>query len=99
MTSWPAVTAEAMTWTPAEAEETGPGLIVARFAEARIRAVVNARELGIRVQNAYPVLHDLTGVGILQAKSEYRAGTLWRSDEILHAIDRFAERAGRRGRP
>jgi Fic family protein len=120
-----------------------PEPIVARFAEASLRAVVNARELiadidtiasgwrdrvrarsdsgvwqvleivartpvvdaaliagelGIRSQNAYPLLRELTDQGILSAKAEHRVGTLWRSDEILHAIDRFAERAGRRSR-
>ena len=115
--------------------------IVARFAEASLRAVVNARQLvadidsigaswrervrarsdsgvwrvldivarspvvdaaliagalGIRSQNAYPLLRELSDQGILTAKAEHRVGTLWRSDEILSAIDRFAERAGRR---
>jgi Fic family protein len=120
-----------------------PEPIVARFAEASLRAVVNARELvadidtiasgwrerirarsdsgvwralevvartpvvdaalvagelGIRSQNVYPLLRELTDQGVLTAKTEHRFGTLWRSDEILHAIDRFAERAGRRSR-
>lgn len=120
-----------------------PEPIVARFAEASLRAVVNARELvadidsiasgwrervrarsdsgvwrvlevvartpvvdaaliarelAIRPQNAYPLLRDLTEQGVLGAKAEHRVGTLWRSDEILHAIDRFADRAGRRSR-
>lgn len=120
-----------------------PEPIVGRFAEASLRAVVNARELvadidsiasgwreqvrarsdsgvwrvlevvartpvvdaaliaselGIRPQNAYPLLRDLVEQGVLSAKAEHRVGTLWRSDEILHAIDRFAERAGRRSR-
>ncbi|MGL4340602.1 MAG: Fic family protein, partial [Rhodoglobus sp.] len=115
--------------------------IVAQFAEASLRAVVNARELvsdiddivarwrdritarsdsgvwrildivartpvidadlvatelGIRPQNVYSLLRYLTEHGVLNAKTEHRYGTLWRSDEILHAIDRFAERAGRR---
>lgn len=115
--------------------------IVARFAEASLRAVVNARqlvsdideiaagwrdrvkaradsgvwrvleiaartpvvnaglvaaELGVRPQNVYTLLRDLTEQGVLSAKTEHRYGTIWRSDEILHAIDRFAERAGRR---
>lgn len=55
-----------------------------------------AHELGIRPQNAYPLLRSLTDQGVLRAKAEYRLGTLWRSDEILAAIDRFAKRAGRR---
>lgn len=115
--------------------------IVARFAEASLRAVTNARqlvadiddiaagwrdrvkartdsgvwrvfdviartpvvdaslvaaELEVRPQNVYSLLRDLTERGILNAKAEHRYGTLWRSDEILQAIDRFAERAGRR---
>lgn len=125
--------------TAYRAGDTEP--IVGRFAEASLRAVVNARELvadidsiasgwreqvrarsdsgvwrilevvartpvvdaaliaselGIRPQNAYPLLRDLAEQGVLIAKAEHRVGTLWRSDEILHAIDRFAERAGRR---
>jgi len=56
-----------------------------------------ARGLGIRPQNAYPLLRTLSDQGVLKAKAEYRLGTLWRSDEILTAIDRFAARAGRRG--
>lgn len=120
-----------------------PEPIVRRFAEASLRAVVNARELvadidsiasgwreqvrarsdsgvwrilevvartpvvdaaliaselGIRPQNAYPLLRDLVEQGVLSAKAEHRVGTLWRSDEILHAIDHFAQRAGRRSR-
>lgn len=121
-----------------------PEPIVARFAEASLRAVVNARELvgdidqilagwrtrirarsdsgvwrvldvvartpvvdaahvarelGIRQQNAYPLLRALTDQGVLTSKAEYRVGTLWRSDEILRAIDRFSERAGHRTGP
>ncbi|NYJ29579.1 Fic family protein [Galbitalea soli] len=57
-----------------------------------------ARELGIRPQNAYPLLRDLTEKGVLTAKNEYQIGTLWRSEEVLHAVDRFAKRAGRRQR-
>lgn len=120
-----------------------PEQIVARFAEASVRAVVNARELvaeiddvvtgwresvrarsdsgvwrvldlvartpvvdaalvsaelGIRPQNVYSLLQRLTDQGVLAAKAEHRAGTLWRSEGVLAAIDRFAERAGRRSR-
>ncbi|MCU1416250.1 MAG: Fic family protein [Schumannella sp.] len=63
-----------------------------------VDAALIASELGIRPQNAYPLLRDLAEQGVLSAKAEHRVGTLWRSDEILHAIDRFAERAGRRSR-
>lgn len=34
--------------------------------------------------------------GILVAMSEHRVGPFWRSEEVLAAIDAFAERAGRR---
>lgn len=63
-----------------------------------VDAALIARELGIRTQNAYPLLRDLTEKGVLRAKNEYQVGTLWRSEEILHAVDSFAERAGRRQR-
>jgi Fic family protein len=61
-----------------------------------VDAPLVARELGIRPQNAYPLLRDLTEQGVLNAKAEYQVGTLWRSDEILRAVDGFAARAGRR---
>jgi Fic family protein len=57
-----------------------------------------AAHLGVTPTNAYPFLRSLTDAGILKAKAEYRMGTLWRSDDILGALDRFAERAGRRTR-
>lgn len=63
-----------------------------------VDAALIARELGIRTQNAYPLLRDLTEKGVLTAKNEYQVGTLWRSEEVLHAVDRFAKRAGRRQR-
>jgi Fic family protein len=61
-----------------------------------VDAPLVARELGIRPQNAYPLLRDLTEQGVLNAKAEYQVGTFWRSDEILRAVDGFAARAGRR---
>ncbi|CAN5237487.1 Fic family protein [soil metagenome] len=63
-----------------------------------VDAPLVARELGIRPQNAYPLLRELTKQGVLSAKAEYQVGTFWRSDEILKAVDRFSERAGRRQR-
>lgn len=61
-----------------------------------VDASLVAAALGIRTQNAYPLLRELTEQGVLSAKAEHRFGTVWRSDEVLKAIDRFAERAGRR---
>jgi len=58
---------------------------------------VAAEELGIEpATNVYRLLNTLRDAGILQSKREHQAGPVWRSDEILHAIDAFAERAGRR---
>lgn len=34
--------------------------------------------------------------GIATSRGEHRRGPFWRSDEVLGAIDAFAERAGRR---
>jgi DNA-binding IclR family transcriptional regulator len=56
-----------------------------------------ARRQGIAQTNAYTHLTTLTDAGVLQAKSEYKHGRLWRSEAILATLDEFAERAGRRG--
>ncbi|SIS02219.1 Fic family protein [Microbacterium sp. RURRCA19A] len=55
-----------------------------------------ADALGVRQPNVYPPLQSLVDAGILKSKAEHRLGPYWRSDEVLAAIDRFAERAGRR---
>lgn len=55
-----------------------------------------ARELGVQQPNVYPPLRALVEAGIVKSKAEHQLGPFWRSDEILSAIDRFAERAGRR---
>lgn len=61
-----------------------------------ITAASAAQSLGVKPPNIYPPLQALTNCGILQSKKEHKLGPFWRSDEILHAIDRFADRAGRR---
>ncbi|QJU52660.1 Fic family protein [Herbiconiux sp. KACC 21604] len=63
-----------------------------------IDSATAATALGVKQPNIYPALQALTDAGILKSKSEHRAGPFWRSDEVLKAIDDFAERAGRRGR-
>jgi Fic family protein len=70
------------------------------FAERPIvSAVIAAQSLGIATPNAYPPLRALTDAGIVQSKHEHKLGdSLWRADEILLALDRFADRAGRRTR-
>lgn len=61
-----------------------------------ISAALAAQELGVKQPNVYPPLHALTESGIVKSKNEHRLGPFWRADDVLAAIDRFAERAGRR---
>lgn len=61
-----------------------------------ITAALAAQELGIKQPNVYPPLNALTEAGIVQSKNEHRLGPFWRADDVLVAIDGFAERAGRR---
>ena len=63
-----------------------------------IDSATAAAALEVKQPNVYPALQVLTEAGILKSRAEHRAGPFWRSDEILGAIDRFAERAGRRER-
>ena len=58
-----------------------------------------AAELGVQQPNVYPPLKALVEAGILKSKSESNLSPFWRSEELLSAIDRFAERAGRREAP
>ncbi|MDR5699177.1 Fic family protein [Agromyces aerolatus] len=60
-------------------------------------AAVAARDLGIGVTNIYPHLRRLVERGILKPKNEHKLGQVWRAPQVLQALDRFAERAGRRG--
>lgn len=57
-----------------------------------------ARELGVAQPNVYPPLKALVDAGIVRSKAEHKLGPFWRSEEILDAVDAFAERAGRRRR-
>ncbi|WP_232711342.1 Fic family protein [Microbacterium sp. BR1] len=63
-----------------------------------IDATIAAAELGVKPPNVYPPLKALVDAGILRSKAEHRLGPFWRSEEVLAAIDGFAERAGRRER-
>ncbi|MDZ8200735.1 Fic family protein [Microbacterium sp. SSW1-59] len=55
-----------------------------------------AAELEVQQPNIYPPLTALVDAGILKSKAEHGLGPFWSSDEVLAAIDRFAQRAGRR---
>ena len=48
--------------------------------------------------NVYRALDALAAAGVLVGKSEHkRRAKVWRSDDVLQALDAFARRAGRRG--
>jgi DNA-binding IclR family transcriptional regulator len=65
------------------------------------RPVVNAalltEELGIDSTNVHRYLNPLTEAGIIVETTSEPRNRVWRSPEVLAALDAFAERAGRRG--
>lgn len=61
-----------------------------------LNSAAAAEELGVKRPNVYPPLRALVEAGIVKSKAEHQLGPFWRSDEVLAAIDAFAERAGRR---
>lgn len=62
-----------------------------------LTAKMAAAAIGINsIPNIYPPLRVLTDAGILKDKSEYQVGPVWRSQDVLDAVDRFAAKAGRR---
>lgn len=62
-----------------------------------VNAALLAQELGIETTNAHRYLNPLTEAGILVETTNAPRNRVWRSPEVLAAIDAFAERAGRRG--
>jgi len=65
------------------------------------RPVVNAqllkRELNIPMSNVYRYLDPLTELRIIVEFTDLSRNRAWRAPEVLHALDAFALRAGRRG--
>lgn len=61
-----------------------------------VNAALLAQELGINSTNAHRYLNPLTDAGILAEASSGPRNRVWRSVEVLAALDAFAERAGRR---
>jgi Fic family protein len=59
-----------------------------------VNAGVVAGELGIAPQNVYRSLRPLVDAGVLVEFSDRKRNQLWRSPEVLDALDRFAARAG-----
>ncbi|WP_163751742.1 Fic family protein [Mycolicibacterium helvum] len=75
---------------------------VHRIADMLIkRPVVNAklltRELNIPMSNVYRYLDPLIKAGIIVEFTDQSRNRAWRAPEVLHALDAFALRAGRRG--
>ena len=62
-----------------------------------VNAALLAQELGIESTNAHRYLNPLADAGILIETTSGPRNRVWRSPEILAALDAFAERAGRRG--
>ncbi len=63
-----------------------------------VNAALVASETGIAPQNTYRSLRVLVDAGVLVEFSDRKRNQLWRAPEVLHALDRFADRAGRRNR-
>jgi len=79
--------------------DSGAWRLLAVFARRPVLdARTVARELGVQLPNAYPSLNKLADAGIISRKAEHGFGPVWRADDVLRAVDAFAERAGRRAR-
>jgi len=55
-----------------------------------------AAHLDVALPNVYPHTRKLVELGVLQQKNEHGIGQVFRADDVLAALDRFADRAGRR---
>lgn len=62
-----------------------------------VNAALLAQELGIESTNAHRYLNPLAEAGILVGTTSGPRNRMWRSPEVLAALDAFADRAGRRG--
>lgn len=64
--------------------------------------VVNAKlleeRLGLSGPTIWRQMQVLEEAGVVQGFDKFKRGRHWRSDEILTALDSFADRAGRRER-
>lgn len=62
-----------------------------------VNGVLIADLLGISRNNVYAPLQPLIDSGVISQTGDAKRGRLWRSDEVLRALDDFAARAGKRG--
>lgn len=77
------------------------GAAVWRLADLVIRqpvvdAATVAAELGIAPQNAQRVITPMAEAGVLVEFTGFGRNRMWQANDVLAAIDAFAERAGRR---
>ncbi|WP_420109000.1 Fic family protein [Mycolicibacter arupensis] len=63
-----------------------------------VNAALVAQEVGIESTNAHRYLNPLADAGILIPTTSGTRNRVWRSPEVLAALDAFAERVGRRKR-
>jgi Fic family protein len=63
-----------------------------------VNAKLIARELGMAEANTYRSLRPLIDAQILVQFADRKRNQMWRTPEVLEALDRFATRAGRRTR-
>ena len=63
-----------------------------------INAHVAAAATGVTASNVYAALAPLIEAGVLVESTDRQRGRIWRSPEVLTALDDFAARAGKRGR-
>ncbi len=61
-----------------------------------VNAAVIAQHLGIAPNNVYAPLRPLIDSGVIVQIGDGQRGRIWRSDEVLRALDAFAARAGKR---
>lgn len=64
-----------------------------------IDAAMAQSELGTTSANTHAAIRQLEEAGVITEFSGRRRGRYWQAPEILTALDDFAARAGRRGRP
>jgi DNA-binding IclR family transcriptional regulator len=62
-----------------------------------VTAQLLMRELNIPMSNVYRYLDPLTELRIIVEFTDRSRNRAWRAPEVLHALDAFALRGGRRG--
>ena len=63
-----------------------------------VNATLLASELGIALQNTYRSIGPLVDAGVVVEFTDRKRNQMWRAQEVIDALDQFADRAGRRSR-